>query len=208
MRLAHSIQNKLWPHGTRAATTSLSQQMTQSFFLRSLPSGLNVVLLLFASSAELKPMVLTPFVSLVLTVPLELVAGMDETFDVVTWVVNGVNADSGEKFPFRGSLFMRLAVVCGLAGRPIAEFIAWLFKLELRVNAAGSLMERVDCTFPQMDGDGGAGAGSNPEPDELPSDPTSRSGEGSSLKKKLFAENGLVMGLNPPSLMLELLLLG
>lgn len=168
-----------------------------------------MVLLLFASSAELKPMVLTPLVSLALTVPLELVAGIDETLDVVTWVVNGVNADNGEKFPLRGSLFMRLAAVCGLGGRPIAELMAWLFKLELRVNAAGSLMERVDCTFPQMDGDGGAGVGSNPEPVELPSDPTSRSvGEGRSLKKKPFAENGLLIGLNPPSLMLELLLLG
>lgn len=115
------MQNKLWPHGTRAATTSLSQQMTQSFFFISLPSGLNVVLLLFASSAELKPIVLTPFVSLVLTVPLELVAGIDDTLDAVTWVVNGVNADRGEKFPVKGSLFIRLAEVCGLAGRPIAE---------------------------------------------------------------------------------------
>lgn len=201
------MQNKLWPQGTSAATTSLSQQMTQSFFFISLPSGL--VLLLFASSVALKPIVLTPFVSLVLTVPLELVAGIDDTLDAVTWVVKGVNADSGEKFPVSGSLFIRLAAVCGLAGRPIAEFKAWLFKLELRVNGACSFMDRVDGTFPQIDGDGGAGAGSNPEPVELPSDPTSRSvGEGRSLKKKPFAENGLLIGLKPPSLILELLLLG
>jgi len=202
------MQNKLWPHGTSAATTSLSQQMTQSFFFISLPSGLNVVLLLFASSA-LNPIVLTPFVSLVLTcVPLELVAGIEDTLDV-TWVVKGVNAESGEKLPVKGSLFIRLAVVCGLAGRPIAEVRAWLFKLELRVNGTCSLMDRVEGTFPQIDGDGGAGAGSNPEPVELPSDATSRSvGEGRSLKKNPFAENGLLIGLKPPSLILELLLLG
>lgn len=202
------MQNKLWPHGTRAATTSLSQQMTQSFFFISLPSGPNVVLLLFASSA-LNPIVLTPFESLVLTsVPLEVVAGIVDAVDVV-WVVKGVNAESGEKVPDNGSLFIRLAVECGLTGRPIAELIAWLFKLELRVNGACSFIDRVDGTLPQIEGDGGAGAGSNPEPVELPSDPTSRSvGEGRSLKKNPFAENGLFIGLNPPSLILELLLLG
>lgn len=33
--VAHSIQKKLWPHGTRAATTSEVQQIIQSFFLEA-----------------------------------------------------------------------------------------------------------------------------------------------------------------------------
>lgn len=184
--------------------------MTQSFFFISLPSGLNVVLLLFASSV-LNLIVLTPpldSVELTCAVPLELVAGMEDTL-AVTCVVKGVKAESGEKLPVIGSLFILLAAECGLAGRPIAALRAWLFKLELRVKGACSLIERVDGIFPQIDGDGGAGAGSNPDPVELPSDPTSRSvGDGRSLKKNPFTENGLLIGLKPPSLMLDPLLLG
>lgn len=184
--------------------------MTQSFFFISFPSGLNAVLLLFASSV-LNLMVLTnPFDSVELTcaVLLELVAGIDDTL-AVACDVKGVNAESGEKLPVKGSLFILLAAECGLAGRPIAELRAWLFKLELRVKGACSFMVRFDETFPQIDGDGGAGAGSKPDPVELPSDPTSRSvGEGRSLKKNPFTENGLLMGLKPPSFMLEPLLLG
>ena len=54
--VAHSIQKKLWPHGTRAATTSELVQTIQPFFLEAM------LLLLFVESTwvgEREPM--TPF---------------------------------------------------------------------------------------------------------------------------------------------------
>lgn len=59
-----------------------------------------------------------------------------------------------------------------------------------------------------MDGDGGVGVGLNFELDEFFFDLILWFGEGSLLKKKLFVENGLVIGLNLLLLMLEFLLLG
>lgn len=75
-----------------------------------------MVLLLFVFFVELKLMVFILFVLFVLIVLLEFVVGMDEIFDVVIWVVNGVNVDSGEKFLFRGLFFMCFVVVCGFVG--------------------------------------------------------------------------------------------
>ena len=193
MWVAHSMQNKLWPHGTKAATTSLSLHMMHSFFW---PLTLEGALLLFVSLPALDGRV--PIALIPLAVPL--VAGILEEELALLEVVYGVNACRPENVPASGSLFNLRAALCGLVGRP-TTLPAGPFKLELRVNGACSPITREALPEAQIEGD--IGAVSKPELLELPSEPTSRSveGDGRSLKslklKMPLAENGLLIGLKP-----------
>lgn len=103
---AHSRQKRLWPHGTRAATTSLSKQITQSrlAFLSAEPSESVGLLEVLPAALDDPFMFPTPEKPLSIEVVVE-----GTVFETNVTPLIAVDEDGSTVIPVSGSLRIRRA---------------------------------------------------------------------------------------------------
>ena len=123
-RVAHSMQKKLWPQGTNAATTSALQQITHSFFFAgTLLFSMWLLLVVSTLVGEREP-ITPPLVrtSALLTVVVVAVSTPHVPSGAVVEVGKsgkGARAEVVGREGRRGSLARRRTVACGVVGRPL-----------------------------------------------------------------------------------------